>query len=260
MLSLLSIIVKSWCSAVNRLWQLSVGAWTYLLEKMAGTVHDDNDRSYADALLDLQLRLFLRSEYGRAKPPSNIFQKVLWAIERHQQQSASRRVQVRVPQFFARLGRTVRGAIASATVERMLPAGVSLLLVISIFGNNIQQLLGVDEDLVVGNGLSGLVTPLDTSNVDSIVAPSSSANLPGASVSHPPARQSFDNSTGSSARFKHTSANLPDASIEDVAADDASVTLEEAQVFRMLATGKYAGVPGLDGGLQEYLTPRYGPQ
>src|SRR5438477_12680734 len=44
----------------------------------------ENDLSYADALLDLQVRLFFRSEYGIVKPPSHVFEAVLKAINENE--------------------------------------------------------------------------------------------------------------------------------------------------------------------------------
>src|SRR5205085_998546 len=131
----LSIMVKKWrrTAIVLRVaWLWPLDTWKYVLERLAGRPHDENgeegedDRSYGDALLDLQMRLFFRREYGSAEPPAHLFQRVLWAIERHNHQKAAWPDHSRIPQALARSVQRWRSAFSSAAVGRILPASMSL--------------------------------------------------------------------------------------------------------------------------------------
>lgn len=41
---------------------------------------EPNDLSYEDALLDVQLTSFFRSEYAKQEPPSGVFPRIIQAI------------------------------------------------------------------------------------------------------------------------------------------------------------------------------------
>ena len=116
-------MVKKWrrTAIVLRVaWLWPLDTWKYVLERLAGPPRDENgeegedDRSYGDALLDLQMRLFFRREYGSAEPPAHLFQRVLWAIERHNHQKAAWPDHSRIPQALARSVQRWRSAFSSA--------------------------------------------------------------------------------------------------------------------------------------------------
>jgi hypothetical protein len=53
-------------------------------EKHAST-DEPSDRSYEDALLDVQLTSFFRSEYGKQEPPTGVFPRIVQAIRVHRE-------------------------------------------------------------------------------------------------------------------------------------------------------------------------------
>src|SRR3954468_25003914 len=61
----------------------------------------DNDLSYDDALLDLEMRTFFRHEYGLAEPQVNVYGRVLHSI--NAAGSVQPAVPVRAPGFLSRI-------------------------------------------------------------------------------------------------------------------------------------------------------------
>lgn len=98
--------------------------------------NDDNDLSYEDALLDSQLRLFLKVEYSHVEPRTGVFRKVLRAIEDASRPRAGKAAWANtlplntlpLKNFTAAFRRVLTGQ----TTMRVLPSGFALVLALSI--------------------------------------------------------------------------------------------------------------------------------
>jgi hypothetical protein len=94
----------------------------------------DNDLSYEDAILGLEIRNFMLSEYGFAQPPYGVFQRVMRAIEESLAPSRRASSEPWAVRFF----RVLNGGVAG----RLLPGAVALAIVFMVFGSNSGRLLG----------------------------------------------------------------------------------------------------------------------
>jgi hypothetical protein len=101
----------------------------------------DHDLSYEDALLDRQLRIFLKSEYGSAQPPSGIFLRVLRALDENFRAATRPRLTAREA-FNMMLSRLYQ-RLLGPTMGRLVPGAVALALVIVMINANTNQFLQV---------------------------------------------------------------------------------------------------------------------
>ncbi len=106
-----------------------------------------NDRAYTDALLDVQLRYFLRDEYGGAEPSSGLFPHILRAIYLYKEEEAKRNkinLKTRMGEIVGQLGRglAVRyRSIAGAGTGRVVSGGlVTALLMLAAWPGMMQVL------------------------------------------------------------------------------------------------------------------------
>jgi len=58
-----------------------------LVDKQVGT-DEPSDLSYEDALLDVQLRSFFRTEYAKQEPPAGVLPRIMQAIRLHRERQA----------------------------------------------------------------------------------------------------------------------------------------------------------------------------
>src|SRR5205823_14734633 len=99
-----------------------------------------------DALLEAQLRHFLRSEFGVAEPPPNVFTRLLVAIR--SDFPATNTYRSRLFVAIAQLGRSTGRALTGHIAARILPAGAALLLMVALLGTNMPHILnGQIDDL-----------------------------------------------------------------------------------------------------------------
>src|SRR5262245_55023319 len=99
-----------------------------------------NDLSYKDALLDRQIATFLQTEYGEASAadPRHSLSAVLHSIE-SREPSVVRRPSFALPvaNWFQAAYRLVNGP----GVARLVPGGVALMLLLSVFGADVTSML-----------------------------------------------------------------------------------------------------------------------
>jgi hypothetical protein len=100
-----------------------------------------NDLSYEDALLDTEARLFFMSEAKRSEvpDPSASFAKLLARIESPAPVATPR--EVVTPQFARKpgLAQALRGVVTGTAASKLMPAGVALLLLVTVLGPSIAQ-------------------------------------------------------------------------------------------------------------------------
>jgi hypothetical protein len=112
----------------------------------------DNDLSYEDALVDTQARLFFRSELGDTDPadPSRTLKALMARIEKERNFAGEEiksipagPVSAPVPVSGVVNGflSSARRAISGALVSRIVPGGVALVLLLSVLGADIAQVL-----------------------------------------------------------------------------------------------------------------------
>lgn len=102
----------------------------------------DNDLSYEDAILGLEIRSFMQSEYGTIEPPKGVFQRIVKAIEQNlTTQAASTGKQ---GGYLAAFYRMASGPVSG----RLVPSAVAFALLVMVLGTNGANLLGLG-----GNGL-----------------------------------------------------------------------------------------------------------
>src|SRR4051794_496033 len=95
----------------------------------------DNDLSYDDALLDLEMRAFFRHEYSLAEPQANVYGRVLHSINAGQiSPQAAVPVPVAVPGWLTRVSRSFSRIMTTSASARLVPGAVALLLVIGVLG------------------------------------------------------------------------------------------------------------------------------
>jgi hypothetical protein len=104
------------------------------------SVGDKADLTYGDALLDERLRKYFQEEYGAVEPPEGIFPKLLEAIRRHREMTASSNY------LNARSTRHVLERLACATrlmagpiVARLTTGGVALALMALILAASLHS-------------------------------------------------------------------------------------------------------------------------
>lgn len=99
----------------------------------------DNDRTYEDAVLDLQIRTFMHAEYGAAEPPPGIFARLVRAIEQGLAASGPR---AGARQSFPA---HIMAALTGPATGRLLPSFAALALVLMVFGSNSARFLGYNS-------------------------------------------------------------------------------------------------------------------
>ena len=93
----------------------------------------NNDLSYEDAILGLQIRSFMQAEYGSAEPPAGIFRRVMRALEQGLTPSRSQANDNWA--FRARL--ILNGPVTG----RLVPGMVAFALVLMVFGTSATRFL-----------------------------------------------------------------------------------------------------------------------
>lgn len=98
---------------------------------------DLNDRSYEDALLDVQLTSFFRAEYGKKEPPTGVFPRLIQAIWLHRERQEKLANASAIARFRDSLGQKLAAAYrlgARADSGRVLSGGlVTALLLIAMW-------------------------------------------------------------------------------------------------------------------------------
>lgn len=116
----------------------------------------DNDLCYEDALLDSQMRQFMREEYRQIEPPAGVFKRVLKAIETASAigcgRSTSKQTLLNRSFFNA-----FRSALTGQTAMRALPSGFAMVLALSIgLSANMGHITGANTS---SSQYSSLVSP-----------------------------------------------------------------------------------------------------
>jgi len=88
-----------------------------------------NDITYEDAILGLEIRSFLRAEYGSAEPPQGVFRRVMRAIEQRSLAPANSSSHGVWTTYFQRM---LNGPVAG----RLVPSMVAFAVVLMVFGTN----------------------------------------------------------------------------------------------------------------------------
>jgi hypothetical protein len=92
---------------------------------------DENDVSYEDALLDLQLRNYFRAEFGVAQPPSGLFPRLLAAIRAHERREAA----IEPPRPRAALLSLYR-LLGAPAAGRLVSGGIAAAIMIAVLSSN----------------------------------------------------------------------------------------------------------------------------
>lgn len=98
----------------------------------------ENDLSYEDALLDWKLRRFMQAEYGQAKPPEGVFNKVLAAIKKRESAALSAGSWLK-SSVANTLGAIYRAMSRPTATSRILPGVVAFGLVVLVLSTNVNN-------------------------------------------------------------------------------------------------------------------------
>jgi hypothetical protein len=141
----------------------------------------DNDLSYEDALLDIQLRNFFKAEYGAAQPPSGVFPRLLAAIRAHERGEEPSGITGPVAAFMS-----LYRVLQASSTQRLVSGAVTAALLVAVLSSNSVHFL----------------TGTAVSFVDSEVSPTPSAAVQ--------AKSDFDLATNRKDRYvNHLSDTLP---------------------------------------------------
>ena len=94
---------------------------------------DPNDRSYEDALLDVQITSYFRAEYGKAEPPKGVFPRIIQAIRLHRERQEKLANTSAFARFTESLGQKLASAYrfgARADSGRVLSGGLVTALLL----------------------------------------------------------------------------------------------------------------------------------
>lgn len=111
----------------------------------ASSQADEYDRTYEDALLDLQIRSFLRAEYAKQPPPST-FHKLMQVITRSTlaQKPATQqftRTAILSPSFFRSAPAALYRVAARFNVGRSISGSLATLLLVAVMWPNMMHAL-----------------------------------------------------------------------------------------------------------------------
>jgi hypothetical protein len=101
---------------------------------------DYNDLSYEDAIFDLELRTFFRTEYGTSEPSPEVANQLFDAIEKHVE-PVTRSHQHIIVSPLRQLSAFLQGAFAGPTLPRIVSSAIAILIGFSSFGPTFVQLL-----------------------------------------------------------------------------------------------------------------------
>jgi hypothetical protein len=174
------------------------------LGRRATAVDDaQEDLSYDDALLDVEIRSFMRTEYGSLRPPDGIFPRVMYAIRLHRQQQAKAALQASKPlveRLLGRMGQALAGAYrytARPAAGRMISGSlITALLVLAVWPGLARSLANGGQLPLTFDELLGATSaaPADTrpgpgaveSATSTSAAPAISTPVPAAPASSAP--------------------------------------------------------------------------
>ena len=155
---------------------------------------DLNDLSYEDALLDVELRSFMRAEYGKAQPPQSAFPRIMRAIGLYRQEQ-SRTAEIGPANMPGRILSSLGEALVTAyrfgtraDAGRMISGGlITGLVVLTLWPGmahslNNGGLFGRNEDLLSRLDFSTLES---TTGAPVVVSPSNSYAPPAATFAQP---------------------------------------------------------------------------
>lgn len=114
------------------------------------------DLSYEDALLDAQLRLFLRAEYEDVQPPEGQYNQVTHIIA--QRSHVEPRPRLLTPLLRGRI--YVYRKLTGPVLARLAPGGVALALLLMVLGTNASVMLRGDRGVLYGSYDSSAPTPV----------------------------------------------------------------------------------------------------
>jgi hypothetical protein len=109
-----------------------------------------DETNLEESLLDLQIRGALLAEYGSARPPEGIFQRVLRKIQaREGSDEAGGRVRTLLSIFgvLQALYAQLRGGASGSAATRLMPAALALILLVVVGDVNVQHLTSSNPTL-----------------------------------------------------------------------------------------------------------------
>jgi len=165
------------------------------------------DLSYDDALLDVEIRSFMRAEYGNQNPPDGMFYRVMHAIRLHRQEQARAELLASKPileRMLGRIGQALAGAYSYAARPgsgRMISGSlITALLVLAVWPGlarslasggqlplSIYSLFGTSSAAPADNPSGPLVVESATSTTSSREVSTPVPSAPSAPSAHPQA-------------------------------------------------------------------------
>ena len=94
------------------------------------------DLSYEDALLDLQLRQYFKSEYGFTEPPARVWPRLIAAVHAHERGQAT----LEASRPIAALASIYR-ALRTTTAHRLVSGGIAAAVMVAVLSSNSAQFL-----------------------------------------------------------------------------------------------------------------------
>jgi hypothetical protein len=150
-----------------------------------------NDLSYEDALLDVEIRSFMRTEYGKKMPPNGVFPRIIQAIRLHREEQA-KTATVDLASSLARIAGSLGQALLAACkfgvrldagrmISGSLITGLVLLAVwpgMAHWLSNGGQLKQYIDVLSGGVSSAPIVYPADTRTIESPTSTSALSAVP----------------------------------------------------------------------------------
>lgn len=129
----------------------------------ADAAADCSDRTYEDALLDSQVRRFIRADMQSAIPPPDSFNRIQHAIAEEREEPVRRRATRTVkPSFSLRAGtvsmsQSLRRLAHNGNLSRALSGAVAVVFMLAALSSNASMLLrNGDDELAASSYLSGV--------------------------------------------------------------------------------------------------------
>ncbi|MDQ5825166.1 MAG: hypothetical protein M3441_13305 [Chloroflexota bacterium] len=142
----------------------------FVFGKRPTGTHDETNLE--ESLLDLQIRGALLAEYGSARPPLGVFQKVMQKIlarEGSDEARAGVRTLTSIIGVMQALYAQIRGGASGSAATRLMPAAMALILLVMVADVNFQQLTGSNPTLQFGSQRNQ-ATPMQDSTTVSLAA------------------------------------------------------------------------------------------
>jgi hypothetical protein len=159
--------------------------------------YEFDDLSYEDALLDVEIRSFMRTEFGKKMPPHGVFPRVMQAIKLYREDQAkngSLGVASRLTRIAGSLGQAIVATYKVGTrldASRMVSGGlITALLLLAVWPGMARSLTNggqLEQYLDVLSGGVGSASTVETTGRGTTESPTSISSLSAASTPVPAA-------------------------------------------------------------------------